>query len=102
MSFCLLFLLNIRLRNDLEFAEQIKSLIYLDLIRIDPLTDDFVARSIPRRPKKYPVWTGGNPRKYAGHRGHERKDGRTERQADKGKRLRSVQTDKLLYFLFLK
>lgn len=43
MSFCLLFLLNIRLRNDLVFTEQIKSLIYLDLIRIDPLTDDFGA-----------------------------------------------------------
>lgn len=82
----------------------VKTFIYLNLNFVKPLLDVFDApdtKKSPRRPKEDLGWTGGNPRKYAGRRGYERKDGRTERQTDKGERLRSVQTDKFLYFLFL-
>lgn len=82
----------------------VKIFIYLNLNFIKPLLDVFDApdtKKSPRRPKEDPGLTGGNPSKYAGRRGYERKDGRTERQADRGQWLRSVQTDKFLYFLFL-
>lgn len=48
----------------------VKTFIYLNLNFVKPLLDVFDApdtKKSPRRPKQDLVWTGGNPRKYAGN-----------------------------------